>query len=234
MNYIFETLFSFLYKSLFLAVFSSFVWGIFSVILSPCHLSSIPLVIGIISNKEIKLKKSFLISLLFSLGNLIIIALIGLITGLLGKIMGDTGIIGNLLIAFLLFIMGLYLLDVVKLNFLNNIFNQPKFDKFNFFTAFLIGLFFGIGLGPCTFAYLAPIMGIVFASAAKDLIKSILILSAFGIGHSFIIILLGTFGKIMENIFALNNKTNILNVIKKICGILLILGSIYFIFDIFI
>src|SRR4030042_1978048 len=234
MNYIFEILFSFLYKNLFLALFSSFIWGIFSVILSPCHLSSIPLVIGVISNKKINIKKSFLISLLFSLGNLTIIALIGLITGLLGKVMGDTGEFGNILIAILLFIMGLYLVDIIKLNFLNNIFNQPKFNKINLLTAFLIGLFFGIGLGPCTFAYLAPILGIVFASAVKDLINSILILSAFGIGHCFIIILLGTFGKIMENVFTLNKKTNILNIIKKICGILLILGSIYFIFNIFI
>ncbi len=229
MQEIFTSLYLFLEKSIFLAIFSSFAWGIFSVILSPCHLSSIPLVIGIICNKEINIKKSFLISLLFSLGNLTVITLIGLITGLLGKILGDTGIVGNILIAILLFFMGLYLLDIVKFNFLNIIFNQPKFDKINFLTAFLIGLFFGIGLGPCTFAYLAPILGIVFASATKDLFKSILILSAFGVGHCLIIVLFGTFSKIIEKILNLNKNTNILNIIKKLCGILLILGSIYFI-----
>ncbi|MBN2547055.1 MAG: sulfite exporter TauE/SafE family protein [Spirochaetes bacterium] len=231
MEQIFNNLFLFLEKSLLFAVISSFVWGLFSVILSPCHLSSLPLVVGVISNKEITLKKSFLISLIFSLGNLVVIALIGFITSLLGKVMGDTGIIGNILIAVLLFIMGLYLLDIVKLNFLNRIFSQPDFNKKNFFTAFIMGLFFGVGLGPCTFAYLAPIIGIVFAASSSNIIKSILILSFFAIGHSLVLVFFGTFTKLVEKYLKLNEKSGILNIIKKICGILLICGSIYFIID---
>jgi cytochrome c-type biogenesis protein len=228
---IFNILIKFLNENLFLALFSSFIWGIFSVILSPCHLSSIPLVIGVISNKEITVKKSFFISFIFSLGVLVTIALIGIITGLLGKIMGDTGIFGDILISLLLFIMGLYLLNILKLNFLGSIFSQPKFDRKNFLTAFLMGLFFGIGLGPCTFAYLSPILGIVFANANTDILKSILILSFFGIGHCLVIIIFGTFSKLVEKYFKLNEKSNILNIVKKICGVLLIGGSIYFVVD---
>jgi len=231
MEQIFNTLFLFLSKNLFFALISSFFWGIFSVILSPCHLSSLPLVVGVISDKKITLKKSFLISLIFSLGNLVVIALIGLITSLLGKVMGDTGIIGNILIAILLLIMGLYLLDIIKLNFLNNIFGQPDFNKKNFFTAFVMGIFFGIGLGPCTFAYLAPILGIVFAASTSDIVKSVLILAFFAIGHSLVLVFFGTFTKLVEKYLKLNEKSGILNIIKKICGVLLICGSIYFIID---
>jgi cytochrome c-type biogenesis protein len=145
--------------------------------------------------------------------------------------MGDTGILGNILISLLLFIMGLYLLNIVKLNFLGGIFSQPKFDKKNFITALIMGLFFGIGLGPCIFAYLAPILGIVFVNVNMNILKSVLILSFFGIGHCLVIVLFGTFGKLIEKYLKLNDKSNILNIIKKICGILLIIGSIYFLID---
>lgn len=73
--------------SLHIALASSFVWGILSIVLSPCHLSSIPLIVGFMSGQGNKLtfKKAFVISSLFSVGILITIALVGLVTGLLGR-----------------------------------------------------------------------------------------------------------------------------------------------------
>ena len=41
-------------ESFWIAVIGSFAWGILSIILSPCHLSSIPLVIGFITSQEKK------------------------------------------------------------------------------------------------------------------------------------------------------------------------------------
>ncbi len=36
-------------STLIIAFFGAFLWGILSILLSPCHLSSIPLIIGFIS-----------------------------------------------------------------------------------------------------------------------------------------------------------------------------------------
>ena len=50
-----------------LALAASLAWGVLSILLSPCHLSSIPLIIGYISSQgQIKVKRSFYIALAFA------------------------------------------------------------------------------------------------------------------------------------------------------------------------
>jgi cytochrome c-type biogenesis protein len=64
-----------------LAVAGAFLWGIFSILLSPCHLSSIPLVVGMLAQESgYKTRRAFTLSLLFALGIMVSIAVIGLIT----------------------------------------------------------------------------------------------------------------------------------------------------------
>ena len=68
-----------------LAVFASFLWGVLSILLSPCHLASIPLIVGFVDSQgAVSTKRAFLLSFLFSFGILVTIAVIGLITGLMG------------------------------------------------------------------------------------------------------------------------------------------------------
>jgi cytochrome c-type biogenesis protein len=43
---VFVPLSSMLEQSLFFMLLASFIWGILSILLSPCHISSIPLVVG--------------------------------------------------------------------------------------------------------------------------------------------------------------------------------------------
>ena len=64
-----------------IALAGAFAWGILSVVLSPCHLTSIPLIIGFLSRYEkISTKKAFALSIIFSSGILISVAIIGGIT----------------------------------------------------------------------------------------------------------------------------------------------------------
>ena len=63
------------------ALAASFVWGILSIILSPCHLSSIPLIVGFISGQgRMSAARASGIATLFAAGILLTIAAIGLIT----------------------------------------------------------------------------------------------------------------------------------------------------------
>jgi cytochrome c-type biogenesis protein len=58
-----------------IAILGAFIWGILSVILSPCHLSSIPLAIGFINGKgAVSNRRILLLSFLFSLGILLSIS----------------------------------------------------------------------------------------------------------------------------------------------------------------
>ncbi len=224
---IFTWLSSALYTSTFLALTASFLWGILSILLSPCHLTSIPLIIGFIDEQgRISTKRAFLISLLFSVGILITIGIIGLITGLMGRMLGNIGNIGNYIIAIIFFVIGLHLLELIPLPFVGKA-NQPKFKKKGPLAAFVIGLLFGIAIGPCTFAYMAPMLGVVFSVSSTNIIYGASLILAYAVGHCIIIVMAGTFAGIVQKFLHWNERTKGAVIVKKVCGVLVILGGIY-------
>jgi cytochrome c-type biogenesis protein len=229
---IFEWLSNSLQLNPIIALTASFIWGIFSILLSPCHLASIPLIIAFIGEQgKMSTKRAFWLATSFSLGILITIAAIGLITGLLGRMLGDVGSYGNYIVAVIFFVIGFHLLEVIQLPFLGKT-NQPTFRKKGLLAAFGLGLIFGIALGPCSFAYMAPMLGIVFTVSATQFFYGILLLLFYGIGHCSVIIFAGTFTEIIQNYLNWNKSSRGVIVVKKICGFLVILGGMYLIWNI--
>jgi len=225
---LFDQLANALDSNISIALFAAFSWGVLSILLSPCHLSSIPLVIGFINKQKLNnTHQAFLISLLFSLGIMVSILLVGLITATFGRMLGDIGSIGNIIVAIIFIIIGLYLLDIIHLNWL--IFNPEKVNSKGLKAAFILGLFFGLGVGPCTFAYMAPILGIVFNLSSEKIITAILLLIFYAIGHCSVIIGAGTFGTWVQNYLNWSSDSRTVTVLRKICGILVIIAGIYLI-----
>ena len=68
------------------AVTGSFLWGIVSVLFSPCHLASIPLMVGYVAgqNTLVDGKKAAGYAVMFSTGLFISITVIGLVCSWLG------------------------------------------------------------------------------------------------------------------------------------------------------
>ena len=227
---IFEYLSSALSGNAYTALFASFGWGIVSVLLSPCHLSSIPLIVGFINSQgEISVKRTFIVSLVFGIGILITIALIGVITAVAGRLMGDLGATGNYLVAAVFFVMGLYLMDIIKLPW-EAASIRPTKQK-GVIAALILGLLFGIGLGPCTFAYMAPVLGIVFQTAKTNIVYSVSLLFAFGIGHILVIVAGGMLTKKVQQYLNWTEKSKASTYIKRFCGALVFLGGIYLIYN---
>ena len=211
-----------------IAIGASFIWGILSIILSPCHLTSIPLIIGYIDEQgRISVKKAFWISLLFSSGILVTIGLVGLLTALAGRMLGDIGAIGNYIVAVIFFVIGLHLLDVIPLLWSGSSVKQIK--QRGLIGAFIIGLIFGLALGPCTFAYMAPMLGVVFKVAAEKMFYAIGLLLAYGIGHCSIIVLAGSLTETVGHYLHWTERSKGSVIAKRICGILVIIGGIYLI-----
>jgi len=229
---IFEWLSNSLQLNPMIALTTSFIWGIFSILLSPCHLSSIPLIIAFIGEQgKVSTKRAFWLATLFSLGILTTITIIGLITGFLGRMWGDIGSYGNYIVAIIFFVMGLHLLEIIPLPFLGRS-NQPAFRKKGLWAALGLGLIFGIALGPCTFAYMAPMLGIVFKLSATQFFYGAALFFAYGIGHCSVIVLAGTFAGMVQKYLNWNERSKGTILVKKICGILIILGGIYLIWNI--
>jgi len=213
-----------------IALFASFFWGILSIILSPCHLASIPLIVGFIDDQgEIRTKRAFFLSFLFALGILITIALIGGVTSAMGRMAGDIGRWGNYFVAGLFFLVGLYLLGVIPFSFSGP--GQVGMKRKGLLAAFILGLVFGVALGPCTFAYMAPVLGVTFSLAKTNLIFAITLLLMYGVGHCAVTVFAGTFTEIIQHYLDWNEASKGALILKRVCGVLVILGGVYLIFS---
>lgn len=209
------------------ALAASFLWGVLSILLSPCHLASIPLIIGFIDEQgRISTKRAFALSLLFALGILVTIALVGTATGMMGRMLGDLGKWGDYLVAGVFVIVGLHLLDVMSLPFARSA-GQPAFRHQGVWAALILGLVFGLALGPCTFAYMAPMLGVVFNLAASKLVLAVTLVLMYALGHVSVIVLAGTFTETVQKYLDWNEKSKGAVIVKKICGGLVLLGGVY-------
>jgi cytochrome c-type biogenesis protein len=212
-----------------IAIAAAFVWGILSIILSPCHLASIPLIVGFIDDQgRISTRRAFIISLLFSVGILITIGAIGGVTAAAGRMMGDIGRYGNYFVAAVFFLVGLHLLGVIPMPWSGP--GQVGMKRKGALAAFILGLVFGIALGPCTFAYMAPMLGVTFSLAATNIIYGIFLLFMYGIGHCSVIVFAGTFTEVIQRYLNWNEKSRGAVILKKVCGILVIFGGVYMIY----
>jgi cytochrome c-type biogenesis protein len=212
-----------------MAIAAALAWGILSIILSPCHLASIPLIVGFIDGQgSISTKRASFISTLFSLGILFTIAVIGVITAAMGRMMGDIGRYGNYFVAFVFFLVGLHLLGAIPIPWSGP--GQVGMKRKGLLAAFILGLVFGIALGPCTFAYMAPMLGVTFRLAATSITYGILLLLLYGIGHCSVIVLAGTFTEIVQRYLNWNERSKGSIVLRKVCGVLILLGGVYLIY----
>lgn len=212
-----------------IAVSASFIWGVLSVLLSPCHLSSIPLIVGFIDQQgRMSTKRAFAISTLFAVGILVTIGAIGAITAAAGRMMGDVGRYGNYFVALIFFLVGLYLLDILPMPWSGP--GRIGMKQKGRLAALILGLVFGIALGPCTFAYMAPMLGVTFRVASTSLLYGVILLVAYGVGHCSVIVLAGTSTELVQRYLNWNEKSKGAVIVKRVCGVLVILGGLYLIY----
>ena len=209
-----------------IAIAASFVWGILSILLSPCHLASIPLIVGFVDRQgQISTKRAFAISAVFAAGILTTISLIGFATAMAGKIMGDVGPYGNYFVAGIFFVVGLYFMNVISMPWSAP--GQMNIKKRGLLAALILGLIFGVAVGPCTFAYMAPILGVTFKVAQTNLLYGAALLIIYGLGHCSVIVFAGTFTEVVQRYMNWNERSRGAIILRRVCGVLVIFGGLY-------
>ena len=212
-----------------IALSAALVWGILSILLSPCHLASIPLIVGFIDEQgRTSPWRAFFISLLFATGILLTIAAIGGITAAAGRMLGDVGRYGNYFVAVIFFVVGLHLLGVIPMPGSGP--GQVGMKRKGLLAAFVLGLIFGIALGPCTFAYMAPMLGVTFKLGAEQPVYAAALLLMYGVGHCGVIVIAGTSTGLVQKYMNWNEHSKGAVILKKICGALVLLGGLYLIY----
>ncbi|NTW78200.1 MAG: cytochrome C biogenesis protein, partial [Syntrophaceae bacterium] len=72
-------------------------------------------------------------------------------------------------------------------------------------------------------------LGIVFSIASTQIAFAMSLLLAYGIGHCAVLVFAGTFTEMVEHYLHWSEKSKGAIILKKICGVLVILGGVYLI-----
>ncbi len=212
------------------ALGASLAWGILSILLSPCHLASIPLIVGFIGGQgPLPPRRAFQMASAFAVGILITIAAIGVGDRRRGPHRRATSDrLGNYLVAGVFFLVGLHLLDVIPMPGSGP--GQAKTRGRGVVAAFVLGLVFGVALGPCTFAFMAPMLAVTFQVAHDNLLFGALLLLAYGVGHCAVIVLAGSSTGLVQRYLAWSERSRGTVILRRVCGVLVLVAGVYMIY----
>ncbi len=205
---------------------AALLWGILSIVLSPCHLASIPLLVGYISRDPgTSTRKALGISTAFAGGVFIAVAALGAVTLGAGRLAGDTGRTGGIILSVLMMLFGLNLMEVFTIPVPS--LSMPGKGRAGLAGAALCGLVFGAAAGPCTFAFIAPLLGAILAAQSARPAFAAGIMGAFAVGHCGVILLAGTFSGAVCRLLNWNERSRPLPGLRRIAGALVVLAGIY-------
>lgn len=216
--------------SLLLAAPAALAWGVLSVLLSPCHLSSVPLVVAYMSGgAEIPTgRRALAISTAFAAGILASIAIIGALTAAAGRMMGDVGRAGSWALAAVFLVFGLNLLGVLPLPSFGT--GPGAVRRRGASGALLLGLVFGAALGPCTFAFMAPLLGLVLHAGDSGAAAGVLLVALFGLGHAAAIAFAGASFQSVQRWLGWRAGARAVEVLRAGAGVAVLGGGAYFVY----
>ena len=203
----------------FIAVFAAGVIVSFT----PCVYPVIPLTLGFIGARSVGGKwKGFLLSLVYVLGMAVMYAVLGAFASLTGKLFGQIGShpATYFVVANVCLLLGLSMLDVFQIPQISIGGSLQAKKGGGFLGVFVIGLFSGLIVGPCTAPVLAVVL--VYVASKHNLIYGFSLLFVFGYGVGFLMIILGTFTGLLASI---PKSGKWLERIKKMFGWALILAA---------
>ena len=164
-----------------IAATGAFLWGMVSVLFSPCHLASIPLIVAYVGGQETAVhpRRAAWYAGAFSLGLFITIAVVGIVCAILGRMLGDVGIWWQVLVGAVLIWVALGMLGVQACSMSGSLLYRLNLRGIR--GAFGLGLAYGVLSGSCTFGFIAPILAIVIVQ--QKIVAGSIMMILFAIGH---------------------------------------------------
>ena len=181
-----------------IAALGCFLWGMVSVVLSPCHMASIPLIVSYVAGQEkgLHTRSAALYAAAFTIGLFITIAIVGIICSLLGRMLGDIGPWWTILVGVILIWVALDMMGVQACSISGSL--MARLQMRGVGGALILGLAYGVLSGSCTFGFIAPILAII--TIQQKIATGILFIFLFGIGHCIPIAVAGSSAALVRRI----------------------------------
>jgi cytochrome c-type biogenesis protein len=173
-----------------IAAAGAFLWGMVSVLFSPCHLASIPLIVAYVGGQETALnpRRAAWYAGAFTFGLFLTIACVGIVCALLGRMLGDVGTWWQVLVGGVLIWVALGMLGVQACSMSGALLHRLKLRGIH--GAFGLGLAYGVLSGSCTFGFIAPILAIV--TVQQKIVAGSVMMILFALGHCLPIVVAGS------------------------------------------
>ena len=210
-----------------LAALGCFLWGVVSVLFSPCHLASIPLIVGYVAGQDrlVEGRQAALYAGLFTTGLFLTIAAIGVICALLGRMLGDVGPYWTILVGLILLWVAMDMLGVSTCSMGGSL--MGRFRLRGMGGAFVLGLAYGVLSGSCTFGFIAPILAVI--TVQEKVMTGILLIVLFGLGHCIPIVIAGSSTALVRRLMANASWQRGGTAFRRLAGIMIGLMGLYFV-----
>jgi cytochrome c-type biogenesis protein len=210
-----------------LALGAVFLGGVLSAA-SPCVLAMIPLMMGYVAGQGTAprgLRRSLTFSFLFILGLSVTLVTLGMTAALAGKLYGDVSVVWNWVVVAVCLAMGLHLMGLVHVPIPNVVRRQPKLR--GALGALVLGLLFGFVSAPCAAPILVVILTYLAGADASPAWGGLLLL-AYGLGHSVLILVAGTSAGAAQTLIASRGFTRATEWLRRGAGVVILLVGAYF------
>ena len=229
-------IFNFMYSSGAVKYLGAFLWGVASVILSPCGISLIPLVVGYVANTDTPSHfRAFKISCAFCLGIIINLMLIAFITSGIGALLGGYERFLTLITAAVFIIMGLHITGLLRVKFLGMSSRIKGTESQSMKGAIILGIISGLAVGPCNIAYVSPVLSLAMHEASSGIIGAVMMVLCYALGYCTVLVCAGTFAQIFSLYLQSDEDSVLTGMVKTVnvfCGLALIIGGIYMISEV--
>ncbi len=223
MNEILESLSVMIRESFWLAPVMALLAGLLTSV-TPCSLSTIPLVIGVVGGTGQKdTKQAFRLSLTFALGTAITFTVLGAVASLAGNLIGTSAKWWYIALGILMVMMALQTWEIF--HFIPSTYLISKNTKKGYFGALIAGILGGIFSSPCSTPVLIALLAIV--AGKGSVVWGILLLLLYAAGHAVLAIIAGTSIGFVQKL-SKNEKYGRFSTILKICmGFAILLIAFY-------
>jgi cytochrome c-type biogenesis protein len=215
-----------------IAVLGCFLWGVASVVLSPCHMASIPLIVSYVAGQEKGLyaRGAVFYAVAFTAGLFLTIALVGMVCSFLGRMLGDVGPWWTVIVGAVLLWASLDMLGVKACSMSGTLMSRLRVRGTG--GAFLLGQVYGLLSGSCTFGFIAPILAVI--TLRQEVARGVLLIVVFGLGHCIPIAVAGSSASLVRRLLENSRFQRGGLWFRRLAGVVLAGLGVYFIIQPFI